>query len=332
MIKIINKLNSNIKITILFFVIFVLGFIYMSGDVYARMFQIHTIKNYRRTFYTARTEEGQPRIVVRSWQQGGQSKTLSVDANTFATFIDDATHIKPDAHKPWGITPYEKALAHYTKAPYKAHNYGLAHIPEQTTSGILTIDMCPSSKPFAKDLFEAVAMLDGYEAPPVGISMTGLWAKQHPKEFAWLIKQQDEHKLNITWINHTFHHNFIMNSKAKRWLLPSQHTEMEEIFLLEKMLIQKGQVPSVFFRFPALASNAELIETLHYAGLIPLGSDAWLAKGQKVTPGSIILVHGNGNEPAGIHLLWQILSQKPSLKLLPLPEAVAHMMASNPTL
>jgi hypothetical protein len=35
-------------------------------------------------------------------------------------------------------------------------------------------------------------------------------------------------------------------------------------------------------------------------GLIPIGSDAWLAKGQPIHSGSIVLIHGNGNEPIGI--------------------------------
>ena len=34
--------------------------------------------------------------------------------------------------------------------------------------------------------------------------------------------------------------------------------------------------------------------------LVTLGADAWLAIGQKPGPGSIVLVHPNGNEPAGL--------------------------------
>jgi hypothetical protein len=33
---------------------------------------------------------------------------------------------------------------------------------------------------------------------------------------------------------------------------------------------------------------------------VPVGSDAWLAKGQRPTEGSIVLVHGNGTEPIGV--------------------------------
>lgn len=322
-----NSPNLNVKISALFLIIFAAFLVNKSDNLYGWIWQTNSIKKYRRTFYRAHTEEGQPRIVLRTWQQNGHKKTLSVDPVGFKTFIEDGDTLKEERQKPLGTTPYEQALTLYTKAPYKAHNHGLAHVSDQTEGSFLTIDMCPSSKPLAKDLFEAIAMAGEHEAVPIGISMTGLWAKQHPKELVWLIKQQDEQKLAITWINHTFHHNFIMSSKAKRWLLPSQHTEMEEILLLEKMLIQKGQVPSVFFRFPGLMANAELIKTLHEAGLIPLGSDAWLAKRQHATPGSIILVHGNGNETAGVHMLGHMLIEKSTLKLRSLPEGVAHMMA-----
>ncbi|WP_345329642.1 hypothetical protein [Mucilaginibacter defluvii] len=42
-------------------------------------------------------------------------------------------------------------------------------------------------------------------------------------------------------------------------------------------------------------------------GLIQVGSDAWLAKGQRATPGSIVLIHGNGNEPIGVNDFLQLL-------------------------
>jgi hypothetical protein len=45
-------------------------------------------------------------------------------------------------------------------------------------------------------------------------------------------------------------------------------------------------------------------------GLIPTGSDAWLAKGQPATPGSIVLIHGNGNEPAGVEDFLELLRRE----------------------
>ena len=48
-----------------------------------------------------------------------------------------------------------------------------------------------------------------------------------------------------------------------------------------------------------------------------MGADAWIAKDEAIKPGSIVLVHGNGNEHVGIERLildlnrheWVDLSQ-----------------------
>ncbi len=41
--------------------------------------------------------------------------------------------------------------------------------------------------------------------------------------------------------------------------------------------------------------------------LIPLGADAWIAKNEAVKEGSIVLIHGNKNEPEGILMLEHML-------------------------
>ena len=45
-------------------------------------------------------------------------------------------------------------------------------------------------------------------------------------------------------------------------------------------------------------------------GIIPIGSDAWLAKGQQPQAGSIVLIHGNGNEPLGVEDFIKLLKEK----------------------
>ena len=86
----------------------------------------------------------------------------------------------------------------------------------------------------------------------------------------------------------------------RKLLLSAGTNPKVEILSTEKYLLEAGQNPGVFFRFPGLVSNKKLIKTLKSYGLIPLGADAWIAKGQAIRPGGIILVHGNGNEPDGI--------------------------------
>ena len=80
-----------------------------------------------------------------------------------------------------------------------------------------------------------------------------------------------------------------------------------EVLGTEIAMLQHGLLPSIFFRFPGLVSDSSIIQKITQFGLIPIGSDAWLAKGQAASSGSIVLIHGNGNEPIGvadfIHLL-----------------------------
>lgn len=178
---------------------------------------------------------------------------------------------------------------------------------EKTLPGaFLTVDLCPSRKPFEKRLFEALIDLwkDNHTPAPVGIAVTGVWASGHERELQWLLEQVRERKLDITWINHSFSHPYDRAKPLEETFLLTPRTDFEqEIFATEVMLLEHHILPSVFFRFPGLVSDCNLIKHLRALSLIPVGSRAWLAKGEMPTAGSIILVHGNGNEPQGIDLL-----------------------------
>lgn len=128
----------------------------------------------------------------------------------------------------------------------------------------------------------------------------------------------EENKLQITWINHSFTHVYYADLPIKQNFLLAPYTNIaHEILDTEKLLLEHNQLPSVFFRFPGLISNEKLILELRHYGLIPIGSDAWLAKNQKPKAGSIILVHGNGNEPEGISKVM-IFLDNPRHEWLPL--------------
>jgi hypothetical protein len=83
-----------------------------------------------------------------------------------------------------------------------------------------------------------------------------------------------------------------------------------EILGTEIALLQNGLMPSVFFRFPGLVSDNKIVTKITDFGLIPIGSDAWLAKGQQAQRGSIVLIHGNGNEPIGVNDFITLLKNK----------------------
>jgi hypothetical protein len=223
-------------------------------------------------------------------------------------------------------TPYLKALTRYSSAPYVLQNYGLIQSERPVHGMFLTIDMCPSSKPFEAEFFKTLVSLSGKtQRPiPIALSMSGLWMITHAKEFDWLIDQAKINKLSITWVNHSFSHIYYRDLPlTKNFMLSRPEDFTHEVLETEKILLQKQQLPSVFFRYPGLVSNEELSLKLRDLGLIPVGSNAWLAKGEKAQAGSIILVHGNSNEHQGIQAIMPLL-QAADLNLLPLAESLIH--------
>ncbi|MCX5750161.1 MAG: polysaccharide deacetylase family protein [Candidatus Saganbacteria bacterium] len=167
---------------------------------------------------------------------------------------------------------------------------------------VITIDLCPSSKPYNKELFDYLDTLSkklGYPIP-VAICPSGTWILKHADELA-KIKSLD---LDIAWVNHSYSHpvdrDFLNNPKI------NFKYEVEENL---KIFKKYGLKPSKYFRFPGLRSNKKRLKELAEMGYIPLGANAWLAKGQKIKNGSIILVHGNGNELQGCLMLINYLKE-----------------------
>ena len=163
---------------------------------------------------------------------------------------------------------------------------------------------------------------------PLALMISGLWIQKHEDDFVWLKGQIAAGKLAITWVNHSFTHPYDpVAPLEKNFLLMRKTVFTDEVLFLERLLLEQGVTPSPFFRFPGLVSDRQLIENLRNLCLIPVGSDAWLAKGESPQAGSIILVHANGNEPAGMRLLLSFYDKERerfgqgSSALLSLPEA-----------
>ena len=200
----------------------------------------------------------------------------------------------------------------------------------------ITIDLCPSRKKWDDDLFQSLIGLstkrlrNNSNPLPVGIAITGRWIKQNQKSFnklkAWHLKGM----LDITWINHSFSHPLRPNQFKKYEFMTASNVSLErEALRLEKILLNEGLIPSIWFRFPGLAFNQKRLTQLGNLGLIPLGSNAWIAKGQRIRDGSVVLLHGNGNERPGVDKFLHYLkknadnsalhSRVSSLQLLDLP-------------
>lgn len=299
----------------------------------------NTITDYHPTFIPCYKANGNAlRIAIRMYYLDNIPYYLVVDPMTFATETAPVTDFKPrkaDDNTPTptsftlqelSATPYIKALTQYTSPPYNPENYGLTQANHPVNGMFLTVDMDPSIKPYEANFFDTlVAMSRQSQQPlPVAIGITGTWIIGHPQEFNWLLKQQMRNHLQITWVNHSFSHVYYSDlPMANNFLVMPQTNTTAEILDTEKLLIQRSQLPSVFFRFPGLVANENLILKLRKYGLIPVSSNAWLARNETAKVGSVILVQGNGNEPEGIQKLLPLLANTDN-HWLPLNQALSQ--------
>jgi hypothetical protein len=216
--------------------------------------------------------------------------------------VDQTQEVQVD----FSETLYVKYLQIEQKPPFKIHRYGISSANYPTDALFLTIDLCPSSKlDFEQGLFEYIRA----KKIPIAIAISGLWGEKHTSGLNFLKNLNQE--ISITWVNHSYHHPFSKYlPDASNFLLEANVDAKTEILKNEQYMLEQDLLPSIFIRYPGLVSNEKLIHLTHELGLLPLASDAWLAEGEVPKKGSIILVHGNGNEPLGIKRLMPILDDK----------------------
>ncbi len=286
------------------------------------------ITDYHQTFIPGFAND-HFQIAIRTYYKDNNAYFLVVNPDTLATYEvpankfrerrDMTERLNPPRYYTWErikSKPYINALLNYTSSPLifeKNKNQGITHAEYATEGMFLTIDMCPSTKYFDKALFQSLVKLSNEKQQPIpiAIAISGLWLLEHQDEFNWIAEQIKQNKLAVTWINHSFSHVYYGDLALEKNFLLFPYTNITlEILETEKILLENGQLPSVFFRFPGLISNKEWMLQLQKFGLIPIGSNAWLAAQQDAKGGSIILVHGNSNEPEGIKLLMPLINQQ----------------------
>lgn len=275
------------------------------------------ISDYKPT-YLPISKDGTFYFAIRVFKKDDIPSFLIVNPTTLETSITPISQVAfyRASKKEIGETRYQQLLEQFSAPPYIVKNYGVTHSAQGKKGNILTIDMCQSSKPFEKQFFERLASLGNQKPVPIAICMSGIWLQTHEKEFKYLLNFQKDNKLAITWVNHSFSHPYFPDLKDNNNFLLAENVNLEnEILSVEQYLLEKNQIPSVFFRFPGLVSNKKLILKLKEFGLLPLGTDGWIAKEQPITEGGILLVHGNGNEPEGI---VKLLPKLEFLNLIPL--------------
>ena len=215
--------------------------------------------------------------------------------------------------KPKADAPYFAALDSAEKNGRIQQDAGLTRGYPQQKGIDLTADLCPSKRPLDREFFTGlIGQFGQKEKPvPIAIAVTGVWMNEHLEDLQWLIDLQKKGDFNITWINHSYNHRTYGDSlPAQENFLLKKGTNLDvEVLRTEQKMIENGITPSVFFRFPGLVSDSVLFKKITRYGLIPVGSDAWLAKNQSPKDGSIVLVHANGNEPYGIRQFFKLIRE-----------------------
>jgi hypothetical protein len=290
------------------------------------------ISDYQPFFIPFYDEDGTLLAAVRKFNRDDHRHYLVLDPQRFALSEMTAEKVlsaRPAGFEAWRQTPFSLALIRQTSPPYPLQNDGLREAEHPVPGFFLTADLCPSKKPLDRVFIEATMALPLKPPVPLAMMVSGLWIQRHQADLTWLKDQVAAGKLAITWVNHSYTHPYEPAAPLeKNFLLMRKAGFTNEVLFLERLLLEQELLPSPFFRFPGLVSDRQLIESLRDLCLIPVGSSAWLAKGESPQTGSIILVHANGNEPEGIRLLLSFYDhQRDAFRrgftaLLPLREAL----------
>ncbi|WP_158994067.1 polysaccharide deacetylase [Mucilaginibacter sp. L196] len=276
------------------------------------------IENYE-VFYGYARHFPQEWMILRRFDNYGKHYLLLVNPQTLETRVDESNFYQikqmtiAQARAFFGNSPYQDALKKAEKASVMIQDAGIETGMPKETGISLTADLCPSHKPLDRRIFtDIIAEFKKVETPvPIALSVTGIWMRDHQEDLEWLKSLQANHEIYITWINHSFNHRVSLKAPLKENFLLEPGTDINyEVLETEKAMLKKGLLPSVFFRFPGLVSDQQLVYRITDFGLIPIGTDAWLAKGQAPQAGSIVLIHGNGNEPVGVNDFIALLKQK----------------------
>ena len=264
-------------------------------------------------------ESGDTVVVLRKFVRDSVAMYLAVRPDSCLTEVRPAAGLPytpaswSDIRGRFARTAYVRALMRSAADADSIRDAGFKRF-ECPEDGIeLTVDLCPSTKPLDRRVFnDLIAEIGPAERPvPVAVSVTGRWMRAHAGDLDWLKSLADSGSLSILWINHTYNHFSSKDLPLKMNFMLEKGTDVaSEVLRTEQALLGKGLMPSVFFRFPGLVSDRHVFEKVLSFGLIPVGSDAWLAKGELPKSGSIVLIHANGNEPLGVREFISLLKKK----------------------
>ena len=260
--------------------------------------------DYRPVLKSCAASDGGSGLAIREMTIAGERVALIADPEGLTTRLERAAcwTCRDESEDELASTRMGRAIAASSEAPGIEHrgfleNAGL--IRGARPGAFVTGDLCPSTRPLDRGFFKRLEATGPHA--PVALAVSGLWLIRHAADFRWLTEQRDAGALDIVWIDHTYTHPYRRKRPdASNFLLMRGVNAEKQILDTERLIIANGETPSLFFRFPGLVSSDPLMQAVRRFHLVTLGADAWLAIGQKPGPGSIVLVHPNGNEPWGL--------------------------------
>lgn len=268
--------------------------------------------------YSLAIKDGNAHLSLRSFTNNNQHYLLLLNPKTLDTRVDLSGNYQT-SNLAWTNvlaifrnTPYIKSLETAAAKDIQLQDAGIDQAIPKEKGITLTVDLCPSHKSLDRIIFQSVFnAFNRVEQPaPIAVSVSGKWMMKHQDDLSWLKSLVEKKELNISWVNHSYNHDVNSLPLPENFLLAPGTNLDTEVLENEKLMLKNGLTPSVFFRFPGLVSDKSIVEKIESYGLIPIGSDAWLAKGQQANKGSIVLIHGNGNEEIGVKDFLQLLKAK----------------------
>lgn len=265
-----------------------------------------SLKMLKPEIQTCFLKGGSARLVT-ALRSLGDWKLAVLPGTTLMRFVRSSCLVCEPQPPPPLENPYLIAVQRYNVSD-GISNQGFRAI--RSSHRVLSADLCPSPKPLDRRPFEALLKRNNLPRPiPFLLAASGRWLETHSEDLSWLKKLEQEGLFEWTWVNHSYGHPHKPGApNAENFLNLPASDLTREVLRTEMTMISRGLTPSIFFRFPGLISSRALHQELSSLGLIPLGSNGWLAKGQRANPGSIVLVHANGNEPKGIQELLPLIA------------------------
>lgn len=250
-------------------------------------------------------------LAIRSFQIRESAYRLLVDSKTLETQVIDSRCLNC-VQRTTSSGNFARALEKFNQP--RASNFFNPGLQSAPINGIfLTADLCPTNQKFELHALETLARLQKNSEParseeiaslPIGLAVSGSWLKHHLKELHWLKTKISEKSFQITWINHSYLHPYNKDLPLNEtFYLTKDFDSRKDILRNESTLLSYGLVPSIFFRFPGLYADKQLLEIATELELITLGAGTWANQKRSPRNGDIYLFHANGNEPEGAQQL-----------------------------